>query len=82
MLSPISLRRYLHLCSPCGTEHRMLMSLIAEMFQSVCFVAGLCLQSHTCSQLNEMCPAASKYISRDEETFLLSILLMILPFCA
>lgn len=40
---------------------------------------GLLPQSYACSHLNEMCPAAAIYISRDEEIFLPSILLKILP---
>lgn len=60
----------------------MLMSLIAEMASQCLYCRGLSLQSYACSHLNEMCPTAAIYISRDEERFLPFILLMILPLCA
>lgn len=68
--------------SPRGGGRGMLMSGIAETASERLYCCGLLPQSYACSQLNEMCPAAANYISRDEETFLLSILLKILPLCA
>lgn len=77
---------YLSGCSlclhcPCGGERRMLMSMIAEMASQCLYCHRLFPQSYACSHLNEMCPAAAIYISREEERFLHSILLKILPFC-
>lgn len=78
---------YLSGCSLClycpyGGEHRMLMSMIAGMASQCLYCRGLLPQSYACSHLNEMCPAAAICISREEERFLPSILLKILPFCA
>lgn len=81
-MSPVSLCCSLCLHCPCGGERRMLMSMIAEMALQGLYCRWLLPQSYACSHLNEMCPAAAIYISRDEERFLPSILLKILPLCA